>query len=72
LDRHFRNVPWWQRWDVCLQLRTAVVNAYLEGNLNPRSFRQLTQSQRLLSMLTRELHDTKRGRRFLSAMTAEG
>jgi hypothetical protein len=59
------DVYWWQRWDHCLRLRIAVVAAYVNAELDPRSFRRLTSDSTLLDRLVDIASDTKPGRRFL-------
>jgi hypothetical protein len=56
---------YWEQWDTCLRLRLAVVGAYVNAELDPRSFRRLTSDSTLFNRLVDIASDTWRGRRFL-------
>ncbi|MEA2754691.1 MAG: hypothetical protein QOJ54_980, partial [Aliidongia sp.] len=56
---------WWQQWDTCKRLRLAVVEAYVNADLDPLSFRKLTSDSTLFGKLVDIASDTKSGRRFL-------
>ena len=63
--RFLPDLYWWQQWDACLRLRLAVVAAYVNAELDPRSFRRLTSDRTLFDRLVKIASDTKLGRRFL-------
>jgi hypothetical protein len=65
LVRFLPDLYWWQQWDACLRLRLAVVAAYVNAELDPRSFRRLTSDRTLFDRLVKIASDTKLGRRFL-------
>jgi hypothetical protein len=69
LAAYLPDLSWWQHWDTCLRLRTAVVNAYVENNLDPKSFRRLTKDQGLFDRLIDLAKGTSRGRRFLERLS---
>lgn len=64
LSPHLANVYWWERWDTCLRLRIATVNAFVDAHLDPMSFRRLTSDRRLLEQLIEIADETKKGRRL--------
>jgi hypothetical protein len=70
LTRHLPDLYWWQQWGKCLRLRSAVVEAYVEGGLAPGSFRRLTSDTWLFERLVDLAEETTRGRRFLKHLTA--
>ncbi len=65
LARFLPDLYWWQQWDTCRRLRLAVVEAYVNANLDPQSFRRLTHDNAFLERLANIASDTKSGRRFL-------
>jgi hypothetical protein len=65
LRRHLPDIGWLASWDNCKRLRIAVVSAYINGNLDPRSFYRLTNDPSLQNRLTDLAMETKKGRRFL-------
>jgi hypothetical protein len=65
LSRHLPEVVWWRQWDTCQRLRLAVVRAYVDGGLNPKSFGCLTSDEFVFGQLLALAEETKRGRRFL-------
>jgi len=65
LSPHLANLYWWEQWDTCLRLRIATVNAFINGELEPASFRQLTSDHRLREQLFKIADDSKKGRRLL-------
>jgi hypothetical protein len=68
LRRHLPDLQWWQQWDTCLRLRIALVDAYLKGELNPRSFERLTDDKLLWTRLVDVAEKTNGGRRFLGRL----
>jgi hypothetical protein len=63
---------WWQQWDNCLRVRHAVVAAYVNAELDPQSFRRLTNDSALFDKLVDIASDTKLGRRFLRRVFSRG
>lgn len=51
LAKYLPTLYWWQQSDTCLRLRIAVVRAYVDGRLNPSSFRALAPDKRLQVLL---------------------
>jgi len=70
LGRCVPEISWWLQWDMCLRLRTAVVNAYIKGELDLQSFRRLTSDQHIFSQLVDLANGTKRGQRFIKQLAA--
>jgi hypothetical protein len=70
VTRHVPTLHWWEEWDICFRLRVAVVNAYVEGSLDKRSFHRLTADGNLSEQLIDLAQETRRGRRFLGHVTA--
>jgi len=70
LARYLPNLYWWQKWDTCLRLRTAVAEAYAENDLDPRSFERLTRDARLFNEMVDRAADAKHGRRFIKRLGA--
>ncbi|MEI2636658.1 MAG: hypothetical protein V9E92_07420 [Methylotenera sp.] len=66
LLNHLPNLGWLKNWDTCLRLRTAVVEAYIKNNLNPKSFQQLTANNELYMELIEIAEGTKGGHRYLN------
>lgn len=58
-------VKWWQEWDICLRLRLAVVNAYVDHDLDPASFGRLSKRPWVQEELCKVASESKRGRKFL-------
>lgn len=67
LSRHLPSLYFWQQWDSCLRLRTAVVNAYVEHGLDPTTFPSLCKSAHLREELIELARQTYRGKRFIKA-----
>lgn len=65
LSRHLPSLYFWQQWDSCLRLRTAVVNAYVDHGLDPNTFSSLCKSAHLREELVELARQTYRGKRFL-------
>ncbi|GJD97662.1 GAP1-N1 domain-containing protein [Methylobacterium iners] len=65
LSSYLANLFWWEQWDTCLRLRIATVNAFVHGDLDPGSFRDLTKDQRLREQLFKIADDSKKGRRLI-------
>jgi hypothetical protein len=65
LSRVLPDLYWWQQWDTCLRLRLGTVNAYVDANLDPKSFRRLTRDDWLFKRLIDVADDSKQGRRYL-------
>jgi hypothetical protein len=65
LARYLPDLYWWQQWDTCRRLRLAVVAAYVNAELDPQSFRRLTNDGALFGRLVDIASDTKLGQRFL-------
>ena len=65
LSRHLPELSWWKQWDACLRLRSGVVNAYVNGGLDPSSFGRLTSESETFQEMVELAERTKRGRRFL-------
>jgi hypothetical protein len=65
LARYLPNLFWWQQWDTCLRLRTAVAEAYANNELNPESFQRLTSDSTLFEELVDRISHTKHGRRYI-------
>lgn len=63
-------LDWWQQWDLSRRLRVAVVNAYVENDLNPISFQRLTGERRHFERLTELAAGTEKGRDFLRQVLA--
>ncbi len=59
------SLSWWQQWDTCLRLRTAVVDAYIAGNLAPTSFARLAALPEISNDLARQAERTAAGQRLL-------
>jgi hypothetical protein len=70
LARFLPNLYWWQNWDNCLRVRLAVVTAYVNAELDPQSFRRLTNDSTLFDKLVDIASDTKSGRRFLKRVSS--
>jgi hypothetical protein len=70
LRPYLPSLYWWQQWDVCLRLRRAVVDAYIHGELDPRSFRRLTRDHSLFEKLIEIADNTRPGQRFLKDVVA--
>lgn len=70
LTRHLPTLSWWDNWDNCRRLRIAVVRTYVEGQLDPQSFRQLTADRRLFEALTVLAENTTGGRSFINQVSA--
>ncbi len=70
LIRVLPDVFWWEQWDTCLRLRLGTVNAYVNAELDPRSFRRLTRDGSLFKRLVQLAGESKQGRRFLKQVTA--
>jgi len=66
---HLPDVYWWDRWDLCLRLRMAVVSAYVERDLDPTSFRRVTQDQGVFEVMVDFAKKTGQGRRYVRQMT---
>jgi hypothetical protein len=62
---------WWQQWDTCLRLRTAVAEAYVENELDVRSFRRLTKNASLFDEMTHIASYGTRGRAFLNRLRVQ-
>lgn len=71
LAHYLPNLYFWQQWDSCLRLRTAVINAYVEHKLDPNTFPLLCKSTRLRKDLMELARQTYRGKRFLKTITLE-
>lgn len=65
LARYLPTPFWWQQWDTCLRLRHAVVNAYVQADLDPNSFSRLTSDPSLFARLVSVAEESKLGRRFI-------
>lgn len=71
LSRYLPNLYFWQQWDSCLRLRTAVVDAYVEHGLDPNTFPLLCKSARLREELIELAQQTYRGKRFLRTISLD-
>jgi hypothetical protein len=69
LARYLPNLYWWQQWDTCLRLRTAVAEAYADTDLNPKSFRRLTNDAGIFDELIQRASYAKHGRRFIKRLS---
>lgn len=65
LSRYLPNLYWWEQWDTCRRLRLAVAQAYMSADLDPRSFRRLTNDPVLFDRLLDAVRDTGTGRQYL-------
>ena len=69
LARYLPNLHWWQQWDTCLRLRTAVAEAYANNELSPESFHRLTSDPSLFEELVDRVSRAKHGRRFIKQLS---
>jgi hypothetical protein len=63
-----RRLAWvypWLEWDRCRRIRQAVVNKFIDLDLDPASFTELTTDERLFDELVDLASRSSRGRRFL-------
>lgn len=60
LLRHLPVLGWFSNWDNCLRLRTGVVEAYIQGSLDAKSFKRLG-SFKLYEQLLSVASDAKNG-----------
>jgi GTPase-associated protein 1, N-terminal domain type 1 len=65
LKRYLPDLGWREQWDVCLRLRTAVVGAYVDHDLDGGSFLRLTDNEDIRGRLINIAADTRKGRRYL-------
>jgi hypothetical protein len=65
LARYLPNLHWWQQWDTCLRLRTAIAEAYANNELDPESFQRLTSDSTLFEELVDRASHAKHGRHFV-------
>ncbi len=66
LSPYLANLYWWEQWDTCLRLRITIVDAFIQGELDPVSFRRLTSEDRLREQLSKIANESKKGRRLLA------
>lgn len=61
LLEYLPELPWFKNWDNCLKLRVKIVDTYTKNNLNPASFRRLTNDpelyEDLVSMANKSEYD---------------
>ncbi len=69
LGRHLPDIGW-RNWDTCKRIRIAVVSAYVEGDLDPKSFIRLMPQKLLMGNLTDLAEETKKGFLFLNKISA--
>jgi hypothetical protein len=70
LEDDLPDLYWWQQWDACLRLRLGTANAYVNADLDPKSFRRITSDGSLFNRLVELADETKQGRRFLKRVAA--
>lgn len=70
LEDYLPPLAWWKNWDTGLRLRQGVVNAYVEGQLDPSSFFRLTSDRYDMEQLVELAEDTKAGRHYLRRSSA--
>jgi len=68
LSQYLPDLFWWRQWDKCLRLRSAIVRAYIKSDLDPMSFKHLTNDQTLLKELIELAEETTLGRGFIRKM----
>jgi hypothetical protein len=56
---------WWFDWDHCRRMRAAIVEAFVDRDLSPATFGQITTDDNLFAQLAESVAANKRGRRFL-------
>jgi hypothetical protein len=52
-------------WDHCRRMRAAIVEAFVDRDLSPATFGQITTDDNLFAQLAESVAANKRGRRFL-------
>ena len=67
LLRYLPTLSWFSNWDNCLRLRVGVVEAYVKGKLDVKSFKRLG-SNKLHEQLLSTLEDLKGGAAFLKRL----
>lgn len=65
LVHHLPDLYWWHQWDTCLRLRLAVVNAYVDAQLDEASFMRLAKDRSVMKRLIDAASDSKDGRKYL-------
>ena len=71
LARYLPNLYWWEQWDTCLRLRTAVAEAYVDNDLDPTSFRRVTNDHHLFKEMVDRAGAAKGGRRFINRLSGD-
>lgn len=67
LLRFLPSLGWFSNWDNCLRLRAGVIEAYINGNLDIRSFKRLG-SHKLYEQLLSAVGEVKNGSGFLKRL----
>lgn len=65
ITEYLPNVHWWKQWDLCHRLRVAIVNTYVNNDLDQESFKRLTNNKELADSLIDLANETSLGQRFL-------
>jgi hypothetical protein len=65
LDSRLPHPKFWASWDRCERLRYAMSNMFIEMDLAPRVFANLTSDDNVFTELVRTAKFTKRGRQYL-------
>ena len=63
-----RCLPWvlpWREWDRCGRVRQAIVDRFIDSDLEPRQFGTMTDDSALWRDLVDVAAETGRGRRYL-------
>jgi hypothetical protein len=65
LEECLPHPAFWQSWDRCQRLRVAVADLFVERELSPVIFTQLTRDDRLFSAVALEMANSGKGRAYL-------
>lgn len=69
LSRYLPDVSFWLRWDKCLRLEMAIVNAYIHSGLDSTSFLRITSDKDIFKKLIQIAKETKSGKRYVKNLS---
>lgn len=68
LSHYLPEVNYWLRWDKCLRLEKAIVNAYIRSGLDQSSFQRITLDRNIFNKLIKIAKETKLGKKYIKSL----